>query len=113
MIRLLLKPFNIVFLILYFIKELIESAVRVFIDVMTPGVPGSPRFVAMPLDAKTDLSITLTANLITLTPGTLSVDVSDDRRYLLVHAMYGEEGTDAVNASMKNGLERMVLRATA
>ncbi|MGF1552895.1 MAG: Na+/H+ antiporter subunit E [Paracoccaceae bacterium] len=112
LVRLLLKPFHIVFLVVYFAKELILSAVRVFIDVLTPGLSSTPRFVAMPLDAKTDLSITMTANLITLTPGTLTVDVSDCRRYLLIHAMYAEEGADAVNASLKNGMERMVIRAT-
>lgn len=112
LLRLILKPFNIAFLVLYFIKELFESAIRVFVEVVTPGLSATPRFIAMPLDADTDLSITLTGNLITLTPGTLTVDVSDDRKYLLIHAMYAEEGADAVNASIKNGLERWVIRAT-
>ncbi|MEO0821419.1 MAG: Na+/H+ antiporter subunit E [Pseudomonadota bacterium] len=113
MLRLLLKPFNIVWLVIYFLYELVVSASRVFLEVMTPGLSATPRFIAMPLDADTDLSITLTGNLITLTPGTLTVDVSEDRRHLLIHAMYTDEGVDAVNAALKGGIEKVVLRACA
>ncbi|MEL6264741.1 MAG: Na+/H+ antiporter subunit E [Pseudomonadota bacterium] len=109
--KILLRPAYIAWMVVYFIYELVMSASRVFIEVMTPGLSAEPRLVAMPLDAKTDLGITLTGNLITLTPGTLTVDVSDDRSCLLIHAMYGEEGTEAVNASMKSGLEVVVMRA--
>ncbi|MEM9781156.1 MAG: Na+/H+ antiporter subunit E [Pseudomonadota bacterium] len=111
--NMILKPINIVWLVFYFLYELVMSAGRVFIDTITPGLSAQPLMVAMPLDAKSDLAITLTANLITLTPGTLTVDVSDDRRYLLIHAMYGEDGVEAVNESMKSGLEKVVIRATA
>jgi multicomponent Na+:H+ antiporter subunit E len=39
--------------------------------------------IALPLDAKTDLEITILASLISLTPGTLSLDVSEDKRFTL------------------------------
>ena len=107
----LLKPVFIVWLPFYFLYELVLSAGRVVIEVLTPGLSITPRFVAMPLDAKTDVGITLTTNLISLTPGTLAVDVSEDRSCLLIHAMYSEEGSEAVIASMKRGLEKAVTRA--
>jgi len=110
--RIVMRPLNIAWLLIYFVYELLMSATRVFVEVMTPGLGASPRFVAMPLDADTPLGITLTGNLITLTPGTLTVDVSDDRRFLLIHAMYAEEGADPV-AELKGGLERVVKRALA
>jgi multicomponent Na+:H+ antiporter subunit E len=47
----------------------------------------APGFIAFPLTARSDAEITLLANLITLTPGTLSVDVSDDRSTLYIHAI--------------------------
>ena len=109
--RLLLKPFYIVWLPVYFLYELVMSSMRVAYEVMTPGFTISPRFVVMPLDAKTDLGITLTGNLISLTPGTLTVDVAEDRSSLLIHSMFSEEGTEAVVASMKGGLEKYVMRA--
>ncbi|MEM6488660.1 MAG: Na+/H+ antiporter subunit E [Pseudomonadota bacterium] len=107
----ILKPLWIVLLIVTFLYELVVSAVRVFVEVMTPGLGATPRFVAMPLDAKTDLGITMTGNLITLTPGTLTVDVSPDKGHLMVHAMYSEDGAEAVIEGMKGSLEKAVVRA--
>jgi multicomponent Na+:H+ antiporter subunit E len=69
-----------------------------------------PGIIAIPLDARTDLEITLLANLITLTPGTLSLDVSADRRVLYVHVMYiDNDDIEAVRRSIKDGFERRVL----
>ena len=78
-----------------------------------PLAPASyvcPGVVAVPLDARTDLEITLLANLITLTPGSVSLDLSEDRRVLYVHAMYIDGGdVEAYRRSIKEGLERRVL----
>ena len=69
-----------------------------------------PGVVAIPLDARTDAEITLLANLITLTPGSVSLDLSEDRRVLYVHAMYIDGGdVEAYVRSVKEGLERRVL----
>ncbi len=80
---------RIVALILLFFYELALSAVRVAILVLTPNLRASlkPGIVAFPLTATSDYEITLLANLITLTPGTLSVDVSEDRKFIYVHAI--------------------------
>jgi multicomponent Na+:H+ antiporter subunit E len=69
-----------------------------------------PGVIAIPLDARTDAEITLLANLITLTPGSVSLDLSEDRRVLYVHAMYIDGGdVEAYRRSVKEGLERRVL----
>jgi multicomponent Na+:H+ antiporter subunit E len=69
-----------------------------------------PGIIAIPLDARTDLEITLLANLITLTPGTLSLDVSADRRVLYIHVMYiDNDDIEAVRRNIKDGFERRVL----
>lgn len=69
-----------------------------------------PGVVAIPLDARTDAEITLLANLITLTPGSVSLDLSDDRRFLYVHAMYIDGGdVEAYRQTVKERLERRVL----
>jgi len=46
-----------------------------------------PMFVQVPLDLRSDLAISLLANVICLTPGTVSARLSDDQRFLLVHAL--------------------------
>lgn len=80
---------RIVALALLFFYELTMSALRVAILVLRPNLNAhlKPGIIAFPLTVKTDPEITLLANLITLTPGTLSVDVSNDRRYLYIHAL--------------------------
>jgi multicomponent Na+:H+ antiporter subunit E len=94
--------------VLFFIRELVLSNLRVAYDVITPRYHMKPSIVAVPLDAKTDAEITLLANLITLTPGTLSLDVSEDRKVLFVHALYVDD-PDALRKEIKDGFERRVL----
>jgi multicomponent Na+:H+ antiporter subunit E len=94
----------------FYIGELIMSNVRVAADVVTPRHRAQPGVVAVPLDAQTDAEITLLANLITLTPGTLSLDLSADRRTLYVHVMYLDHDDVALaRREIKEGLERRVL----
>lgn len=110
--RVLLKPVYLVSLILYFLWDLVTSSFQVAWDVLTPRLRAQPKFLLLPLDAKTDAEITVTANLISLTPGTLSIDVSDDRKHLLIHAMFAAKDPDAAKRDLKNGIERRVLRVT-
>ncbi|TWU45023.1 Na(+)/H(+) antiporter subunit E [Novipirellula aureliae] len=92
----------------YFLWQLVLSNLRVAYDVVTPHLYMRPGIVTIPLDAKTDEEITLLANFITLTPGTLSLDVSEDKRYLYVHAMFVDD-VDEFRDSIKNGFERRLL----
>ncbi|QDU35975.1 Na(+)/H(+) antiporter subunit E [Maioricimonas rarisocia] len=92
----------------FFLWQLLLSNLRVAYDVITPRLYMRPGVVAVPLDAQSDLEITLLANLITLTPGTLSLDVSEDRRILYVHAMFVDD-VEQFRDSIKNGFERRVL----
>lgn len=93
---------------LFFIRELFVANLRVAHDVVTPRHDMRPGIIAIPLSVKTDLQITLLANLISLTPGTLSLDISDDRRVLYIHAMYVDD-PDSLRHEIKAGFERRVL----
>jgi multicomponent Na+:H+ antiporter subunit E len=97
--------------LLFFIKELTLANLRVAADVMTPTHYMRPRVLAVPIDAKTDMEITALANFISLTPGTLSLDVSSDRRALFIHAMYAADA-DRVRREIKEELERRLLEIT-
>ena len=92
----------------YFLKELFVSNMRVLWDVITPKHISRPGIIGVPLDAKTDLEIFMVANLLSLTPGTLSVDLSEDRKILFVHVMF-LENVEAARSNIKNGLEKRVL----
>ena len=75
----------------FFSIELVKSNLWVAWDVLTPRARRRPGVIAVPLDATTDAEITLLATLITLTPGTLSLDVSGNRSILYVHAMFVDD----------------------
>lgn len=94
--------------LVFFIKELVKANIYVAYDVITTRHHMNPGIVAIPLEAKTDLEITIVSNFITLTPGTFSVDVSSDKKTLYLHAMYiGDK--EAFVQDIKNGFERRIL----
>jgi multicomponent Na+:H+ antiporter subunit E len=95
-------------LVLFFLGQLIAANLRVAYDVLTPSFRARPGILAIPLDAKTDTEITVLANLISLTPGTLSLDVSEDRSTLFIHTMYIDD-IEKVRRAIKEGFERRVI----
>ena len=95
----------------YFLVELFLSNLRVLWDVVTPRQISHPGIVGIPLTASSDLEVLLVTNLISLTPGTLSVDLSDDRRMLYVHVMFLDD-PETFRAGIKDGLERRILEVT-
>jgi multicomponent Na+:H+ antiporter subunit E len=96
---------------LFYLWEVLVSSLRVTAHVLSPRFRMVPGIVAIPMDANTDEEITILANFVSLTPGTLSLDVSEDRTILYVHAMdLGEGGADALRADIKHRLERRVLQ---
>lgn len=100
-------------LVLFYLKELLTASLRVAYEVLTPQDHMQPAVIAIPLEAKTDFEITLLANFITLTPGTLSIDVSKDRKTLYVHEVYVKAGdTESVKRQIKEGFEKRILKIT-
>ncbi|MGY6412299.1 MAG: Na+/H+ antiporter subunit E [Alkalilacustris sp.] len=104
------RVYRVARLTVYFFWELLLSSVKVAVDVLRPVPRNTPRIITMPLDVETDMEILTLTNLISLTPGTLSVDVTEDRRNLIVHAMFADD-PEAEIANLKSGMERMVLEA--
>ncbi|NBN62927.1 Na+/H+ antiporter subunit E [Microvirga tunisiensis] len=101
---------RVISLILLFLKELALSAWRVAQMVVRPRIEIAPGIVAYPLTVDRDFEIALLANLITLTPGTLSVDVSADRKTLYVHCIDVPDPEGTI-ADIRNGFERKIMEA--
>lgn len=99
---------RLVGLILFFSWELLISNLRVARAIISSPAYRRPGIVAVPLDARTDMEISVLAILVTLTPGELVLDISDDRKVMYVHAMFVDEPDD-VRRSVKDGFERRVL----
>jgi multicomponent Na+:H+ antiporter subunit E len=91
----------------FFLTELLLASLRVAFDVLTPRHHMRPAVLAIPLDLETDLGITFFANVITLTPGTLSLDISDNRKTLYIHAMYVDD-VRQFKHKLKTRLERRI-----
>ncbi len=92
----------------YFLFEMLKANFEVAYDVLTPKFFMKPGIVKYPLTASTDMEITILSNLISLTPGTLIMDLSDDRKVLYIHVMYMKNKDRFIN-HIKNGLERKLL----
>ena len=101
---------RILSLAVLFFYELFASALRVAFIVVQPNLRAKlhPRIIAVPLRVKSDWEITILANLITLTPGTLTIDVAPDRSHLMVHVLTLED-QEAVIGGIVNGFERRVI----
>lgn len=99
-------------LIGWFCHDLVLSSISVARTVLSPRGIARPRLITVPLTATSDMAITLVANYITLTPGTLTVDVSADRRTLLIHDLLSGESSEGTRAAITGEIEPRVLRVT-
>jgi multicomponent Na+:H+ antiporter subunit E len=82
----------------HLIIEIVKANIDVAKIVLSKNMDIQPHFFKVPLNIKKDLNKVIYANAITLTPGTLSVDIKDD--YILVHAL---------TSAAANGIEGSVL----
>ena len=96
----------------YFVYEMIKANLRMAVYTCSPLKTLRPGIIAIPLEPNmTDLEVTNLANVVTLTPGTLSLDVSEDNSTLFVHFMHVESPEAAIR-EVKDGFERRLLRMT-
>jgi multicomponent Na+:H+ antiporter subunit E len=107
----LLKFPRSIALLLYFIYDLVTANLRLAVDVARPKRDLKPAIIAIPMDARSDGEITLLASLIALTPGTLTLDVSRDRKTIFIHSMYAAD-VEGVRRQIKEGLEKKILDVT-
>ncbi|MEP3280168.1 MAG: Na+/H+ antiporter subunit E [Stappiaceae bacterium] len=104
------RGWKVLVLAAIFVYELVLSAVRVARIVISPTIVLRPGIIAYPLTVDRDFEITMLANLITLTPGTLSVDVSEDRKTLFVHCIDVPDPDETIT-EIRDSFERRILEA--
>jgi len=98
--------------IIYIFWEIIVSNFRVAYDVITPRSKAKPGVISIPLELDTPIKITLFANIISLTPGSLTLEISEDHRTLFVHAMFVDD-VEALRNEIKEKFERPILEILA
>ena len=105
------RIYKLFVLILIFIRELILSNIEIVKFVYRKKNDFEPGIFAMPIEVKQNWEITLLANLITLTPGTLTVAVSDDQTQLFIHALDIDTKEESIN-DIKNTFEKAIMEVT-
>lgn len=105
------RIWSMIKLTLIFFRELILSNVAIVKIVLKPKIDMRPGIFALETELTEDWQITLLSSLITLTPGTLVISVSEDNKILFVHAMDIGEVEDEIN-SIKNTFERAILEVS-
>ena len=105
LLRWITKFFHLIEFALFYTKEVIMSNLKVAHDVITPNYFMKPAFIELDLKGMSDQQILFAANLITMTPGTLSLDICEKTKRLKVHSMYVDDPDEAVHE-----LETKILR---
>lgn len=91
------------------IWDIIVANIQVaWIVLSVPNAKLKPAWIVIPLELKEPEAITLLAGTITLTPGTVSADLSDEGHSLLVHVLHTDD-PDAVKEEIKSRYERRLL----
>src|SRR5699024_324508 len=94
-----------------FVKELFASYIYIVKLVYKPKFDAKTGIFALPVVLETDWQITMLANLITLTPGTLSVVIAPDNSEIYIHAMDIDDIDESVEA-IKNPFERAIMEVS-
>jgi multicomponent Na+:H+ antiporter subunit E len=84
-------------LLTFFLYQMIKANIKVAWDITTPRHHMKPGILAVPLHSRTPLEITLLSIIVTLTPGTLAIDVASDKKAMFVHFMYIEDKEKAIH----------------
>ena len=85
--------------------EIVKANFQVARIILDPKLPISPRLIRVPAPQQTDLGRVLYANSITLTPGTVSLDLRGDE--LLIHALTHEAAEGVRSGEMERRVTRM------
>jgi len=98
------KPMLAISYLFLVLKDILSANFTVALLVIGPVKKLNPGFIAVPLDITSELGITLLASTVSLTPGTVSADISEDQKWLYIHALH-LENSEALIAEIKSRYE--------
>lgn len=95
----------------FLLRAFVVANIKMAIDVLRSKQYLDPGIVSVPLDAREDHEILMLTTIINLTPGTIALDVSTDRKTIYLHVMH-IVSPESVRAEIKGSFERRVLEIT-
>jgi multisubunit Na+/H+ antiporter MnhE subunit len=75
----------------------VQSNIIIALDILTPKNRINPDFLQIPLFLQSNFGLLLFSNLVSMTPGTLSVDIIDNKKILLVHVLYNNNNQQVLD----------------
>ena len=87
--------------ILYYLYKLVLANLYIAYDILTPKMLINPGFLTIRLNLKSDFGLLLFTNLVSMTPGTLSMDIDEKREKLLVHLLYADKSEETTKEILK------------
>lgn len=104
------RLYYIVEFIFYYLLKLTQANLFIAYDILTPKMHTKPAFMEVPLRLKTERGMLLFSNLLSMTPGTLSMDISKDKKKMLVHVLY--YSSDELMQKDFDGIQEKIRRIT-
>ncbi|RBP78520.1 Na+/H+ antiporter subunit E [Marinomonas rhizomae] len=103
----ILKPWLAIRYVLMVLKDILTANVEVALLIIGPIKKLTPGFVAIPINIDSDLGITILASTVSLTPGTVSAEVSKDKAWLYVHSLHLDDEAELIK-SVKQRYEKPI-----
>ena len=94
----------------YYLYNLAKANLYIAWDILTPKMHMKPAFMEIPVRLETDFGLLLFSNLLSMTPGTISIDISEDKKTVQVHVLYYK--TDEIMLSDFFNMQKKIKRIT-
>jgi len=106
--RIIKKIFFGIEFMLFYLLQLVQSNIYIAYDILTPKFKGTPDIIKVPLQIKSDFGLLVFTNLLSMTPGTLTIDICPEKKEVLVHVLYSKN-KEAVLSEI-NKIQRKINR---
>lgn len=95
----------------FYLFNLVKANLYIAWDILTPKIRMKPAFMEIPVRLETDFGLLLFSNLLSMTPGTISMDISEDKKTVRVHVLYYK--TDEIMLNEFYKMQEKIKRITS
>lgn len=106
-VKIFLKLPHFVAFVVFLFYEMLISSILLARDIVIPGREFVHGIICIELSLKSDTAVIALVNLVSMTPGSLSIELSEDRRLLYIHAIYLED-PERFRRKVKNQFEKRI-----
>jgi multisubunit Na+/H+ antiporter MnhE subunit len=94
------KIYYLIAFVLFYLSKLIQANFSIAWDIITPVLKIQPAFITIDLNLKSDKGVLLYSNLVSMTPGTLSANINDEKTKMVVHILYAQQKEKIIDELM-------------